>query len=363
MSKNLAGKKILVLLAGFLENDSRVRRHILFLRDQGFAITLMSFDENPASGLPAIEYLKWPGFDRVKKQARFWSGSKGPLFYILKLVSIFYFNVLAFWAIKNRRFDFYLANDFDTLSAVCWTARRPHEKVIYDSHELFAEQRLNTPRFYIRLIQFWEKKLLGSVDSVVTVNNSIACELVRRHSLNRKPAVILNVPEISEFISHAHKQPNSVLFHGNLSRGRGLKELVLAMTHLPKVQLVLRGRGDMEDELRQLVKTHGLSDRIQFESPVAVNCVIPEAEKFEMGVVFLEPDCPNNELGLPNKIFEYLHAGLAILSNSAVEIKTLLDKERDRYHFGKEREKWRLVFESLSEREDQKLCAVSQAHI
>mgnify|MGYP003396333099 CR=1 FL=1 len=53
--------------------------------------------------------------------------------------------------------------------------------------------------------------------------------------------------------------------------------------------------------------------------------VCPAGAQVGIGVVSRESDCLNNRLGLPNKVFEYMHAGLAILANNAPELQRLVD--------------------------------------
>jgi glycosyltransferase involved in cell wall biosynthesis len=135
--------------------------------------------------------------------------------------------------------------------------------------------------------------------------------------------VIFNVP-VHKARRAPTRLPGSVLFHGNLMRGRGLEQLVTAVARMPQAHLRLRGHGELEVVLRQLAEQLGARERIAFEPPVPVQQVICAAARFEIGVVFLESDCLNNRLGLPNKIFEYMHAGLAVLTNSAPELQRIV---------------------------------------
>lgn len=330
MPNPLNGKKILVLLAGFLAKDARVLRHVRYFSSLGLAVTVLSFDSKPDSNLSSMDGvtgITWPGFRNAKGTAKNWVLPKKVLFYLAKLISIFTFNLLAYLKLGNQRFDFYLANDFDTLPLASWLARRSGGRLIYDSHELYAEQRPETPKFYVRIIHAWEKQLSRHADCILTVNASIARTLSQRYLLKTPPRVVFNVPERPVSFLPKDKISRSLLYHGTFMRDRGLPELVSAIADVPDVTLLLRGSGELEEELKGLVNQLGISSRVSFEPPVAVDAVIPEASRFEIGIVFLSPNSLNNQLGLPNKIFEYMHAGLAVLSNDVPELKSMIEKE------------------------------------
>jgi glycosyltransferase involved in cell wall biosynthesis len=317
-------KSMLVLLAGEARHDARVLRHVRCFLEAGLSVTLLSCDPvSPLQDEPRCHHIRWPGYGQVKQHARAWKAKKGYLFYFLKLCSMVYFNWLAWRTLRHVRFDGYLANDFDTLPAASRLVARSGGKLIYDSHELFAEQRPDTPRLYIWAVRFCEGTMLRLADQIVTVNPSIAEELRRRHRLRTLPEVIFNVP-VHKARRAPTRLPGSVLFHGNLMRGRGLEQLVTAVARMPQAHLRLRGHGELEVVLRQLAEQLGARERIAFEPPVPVQQVICAAARFEIGVVFLESDCLNNRLGLPNKIFEYMHAGLAVLTNSAPELQRIV---------------------------------------
>lgn len=317
---------MLVLLAGEARHDARVLRHLRCFSEAGLAVTLLSCDAtSPWPEEPAVQHVRWPGYGRAKSQARTWKASKGQAFYGLKLASIACFNYLAWRRLRQHRFDLYLANDFDTLPAAQRLAAAAGGRLIYDSHELFAEQRPDAPQAYIWAVRRWEGRLIRQADQVVTVNPSLARELQQRHRLAAAPEVILNVPAPAA-LPPPPRLPRSVLFHGNLMPGRGLVALVTAVARIPGLRLRLRGQGVLQTSLQELARQLGAQERIEFEPAVPVACIIQEAARFEIGVVFLEPDCLNNHLGLPNKVFEYMHAGLAVLTNNAPELQRLVDE-------------------------------------
>jgi hypothetical protein len=110
-----------------------------------------------------------------------------------------------------------------------------------------------------------------------------------------------------------------------------LKELVLAWKHVnPKAKLLLRGPdGADKDGLIELVKGTGLLDRtIFFPSPVTEDQLIAAACEADIGLI---PYTPNNVIyryACPNKLSQYMAAGLAILSNELDYVKSVVVENR-----------------------------------
>lgn len=399
MPHTVRRKIMTVLLASYARNDSRVLRHLKTFHAAGLHVRLISFDPSGTMPFSWLEHMTWPGFNRAKQAGHvFANTTRGRLFYLLKFLSILYFNVLAYWKLKSMPSDVYLANDFDTLPAAIWLGRKHQTRVLYDSHELFADQYPETPRFYQQWIDLCQRRWLPTLQRVITVNASIAEELQKRHNLARVPLIILNVPEAEALDTAAPRRPHAVLYHGVLRKGRGLLELVAAIHDIPQATLILRGHGELEAALRHLVAELGLAQRVFFEDPVPSERVIAEAAPCVIGVTLLEPDCLNNRLGLPNKIFEYLHAGLAVLTNKIPEMQSLVERTgagvciptinqaclrdgllqllqhpeqlqhcqdlawqaaREQYHYGQEKRKWLELLAELHVVESLPSCAAS----
>jgi glycosyltransferase involved in cell wall biosynthesis len=209
------------------------------------------------------------------------------------------------------RANVYHCNDLDTLDIGALMALAGG-KLVYDSHELYVEQISSSllKSFYFT----FERLLVKFADVVISVNPMIAAELQRRYSLG-KVHVVLNCPEApAQRIGRAKTGVRSgfvtVLYHGGFYADRGLENLILASRRFRKgVRLIMRGEGELEGKLKALAR--GLRN-VTFEKKVPMNAVVESASSADIGVLPYVPTDLNHYYCSPNKLFEYIQAGLAL---------------------------------------------------
>jgi glycosyltransferase involved in cell wall biosynthesis len=227
------------------------------------------------------------------------------------------------------------AHDLDILEAGVWASRATGAALVFDAHEIWWQQHAEgeAPRAWIEFYRNLEATLIHRVDRVVTVSDSIADFFANTHAIER-PIVVRNSIELPAggFIPpeklHAPHTPVEVLYHGGLSRDRGLEELIEAAASFENAVLVVRGSGQLEGELKARVADRGIWNRVRFEPPVPMNDVVLAASSSDIGVIPYKPVCLNNRCAMPNKLFEYLAAGLAIAASDLPEIRRVVEKAR-----------------------------------
>lgn len=225
--------------------------------------------------------------------------------------------------------DVYHANDLPVLSICKEEAMKKGAKLVYDSHELYLEQGVFRTRrmngIYFRL----EQEGIERADAVITVNEFIAKELQERYKLVSKPYVVYNCPRktANKYARHTNGSPIRLLYQGKYSSGRGLKELVESLSLLPEgYELHLRGFGEYENHLRNLALSKGLlGKRVFFHEPVSMHDILAQASLADVGILIYEAYCLNNYLASPNKLFEYIGAGLAIFCNKLPFLQKIVD--------------------------------------
>lgn len=247
--------------------------------------------------------------------------------------------VHAAWRVEvdGRSFDVFHAHNLDTLPEAFRLAARCGAKVVYDAHEMWVEyvadrgSRLSERIAALPVRAYWtavERRLLPRVDAAITVNSFIADEMGHRYHCPA-PLVVLNVspapPPGTEPLPVA--MPGlRVIYQGVLSAGRGLPELLEAVARVPEVNLTIMGAGVLADSLRKRAAMPDLIGRAAVIDPVAPQRVVPIARSAEVGVIPFQPTTLNNRWASPNKLFEYLHAGLAIISTDLPFISQVLDE-------------------------------------
>lgn len=123
-----------------------------------------------------------------------------------------------------------------------------------------------------------------------------------------------------------------VLYGGNLYGDRGVDDLIRAfrqvVQHVPTAQLIVLGKGEpgLEKQYRALAENGGLGEKIHFTGHVHPTVVGRYLAVADVGAV----PCPPRqqwEHSSPNKLSEYLGAGLAVVATDLQNIADLVGPE------------------------------------
>lgn len=210
---------------------------------------------------------------------------------------------------------------------------------VYDAHEYVAGLARYGPRTR-RWIAGWhdlEREFIRSASRVVTVSPEIAERLQRDYRLRRRPAVVLNCPPLTapaaadtrNIRQEVGLQPDIPLlaYAGGLAPARGLSTAVEALVHLPAVHLALvcvpNAHVSHVADLRATAERLGVSDRVHFLDPVSPDDVPHFLSTADIAVHTLR-HFVNHEVTLPNKIFEYIHAGVPVVVSDVKAMATLV---------------------------------------
>lgn len=233
--------------------------------------------------------------------------------------------------IREFKPDVVHSNDFDTLIYSYISAKLCKAAVIYDSHEVYAENIGISESFFLkRFVIFSERLLLPHIDKMICVSHAASEYFEKKYSISA-PIVITNCPMRNKLpLKEKNNDHFEILYQGLMVAGRGYEEFVLSAKYLADgIMLVLRGYGSAEQTLRKLVEENGLSNKVIFDKPVEVAELISAASSSHVGVVLTRPVNLNFRLSISNKVFEYAHAGIPVVLSDVPEHRYLNDK----YHF------------------------------
>lgn len=245
----------------------------------------------------------------------------------------------------KEKANVYHCNDLDTLPIGYLAAKKLKAKLVYDSHELFSERVFDRKNFFVSALlgikkPFWvvtESILASKANAVITINESIALELKKRYKI-KEVIVVMNCPSkgltkvtnSKKFHKLFGLSPDKkvILYQGNLTLIRGLRELVLAAKYFPKdFVLVLMGDGKIKPDLEKLVSDLQLVKKVRFLKPVPLKDLAYFTASADVGVIPYLNVCLNHYYCTPNKLFEYLGVGLPIAASDFPELKKVIKGE------------------------------------
>ncbi len=237
-----------------------------------------------------------------------------------------------------HRCQLLVANDLDTLPANYFASKIKHCPLLYDSHEYFTEvPELVNRKKVQRCWEKIEKCLVPHLPFAVTVNESLSriysekyhipFYSIRNLPFKQKQCKKINVDSYFSFpVKHI------LIYQGALNMGRGIETLIDSISYLNhETVLIIAGQGDIENELKQRVLNQHLSQNVLFLGRIPLDDLFAYTTTADLGFSLEEPMGNNYYYALPNKLFDYIQAGVPVICSDFPEMRNIINQ----YHVGK----------------------------
>ena len=332
------GIKVAMFVANNVVNDSRVLKTAQTLKKLGYQITVFGLSQNGDSEI--IRRYNFPIKTSINPTA------------ILKQDKRWY--KLATWdkwdtfsemaaaclheALIEGDFDILHTHDMVGMTVGGKLQERHQDrpyKWIHDIHEYvegLTEIDDDVRQFYMAQ----ELKYITHPDALTTVSPVLADILQSNFTLETAPIVILNAPRASDFDPHAFDIRSKIgldekkplfCYVGNAKEVRGIHHIIDALDTFNDAHLVIvtNSQNDYRKSLEDQVDRLNLTQRVHFLPYVPFHDVTSLLRSATIGIHPIN-SYPNSEVALPNKLFEYLHAGIPIISSDVAAMKSFIEQ-------------------------------------
>ncbi len=316
--KSIKLKKVIISVTTDLVSDQRVKRTAGSLHGKGLDVTLVGRKRKASLPLDQRNY-------KTIRMRLCWE--KGPFFYAN-------YNLRLFFYLLFHKADILVANDLDTLLPNYLVSKIKGATLYYDSHEYFTEMPELVNRKGVQHI--WkriERWILPKLKHVYTVNDSIAKLYEEEYGI--KVDVVRNIPD-------ARDSPNKICFKTKKELGlpenkkiilyqgtginihRGAEEALEAMQYIEGAILLFIGEGGVVNKLKQMSGKLNLADKVIFIDKLPSEQLKHYTRLADIGLTLDKDTNINYRYSLPNKLFDYIQAGVPVLASSLPEVNKIV---------------------------------------
>lgn len=216
--------------------------------------------------------------------------------------------------------DLYQFHDPELIPSGVKLKRKTSATVIFDSHENYSDDIKDKPYLnkYMRVLvsatyQFLERIMIKRLSAIIAATPSICNHFKERGALCIN---INNYPFESEFkpLNKSYDTEYGAVYIGTASEIRGLKELVDSFAINKGLNLAIAGKFSEADFETRLQNSEGWAN-VDFLGLLSRDSVKDLLSKSAVAIVTFLP-APNHIESQPNKMFEYMSAGLPLVASS-----------------------------------------------
>lgn len=309
-------KRAVVCVTNDLSNDQRVHKTCLSLIKSGYQV--VEYGRRLPDSIPLCRL-----YQTHRHKHLF---NKGLLFYAE-------YNIRLFFYLVFTKVDLIFANDLDTLLAAYLAAKMKKIRLIYDTHEYFTgtPELINRPAVQ-KVWKAIEKRIFPKLETIITVNESIA-ELYKKE-YNKDLSVVRNIPlsytpdriKTRAELGLPENKKIIIIQGTGINKDRGAEEACKMMSYLNDVILLIIGGGDVIPDLKKIIKEKKLESKIIMKNKMPFSELRQYTLNADLGLAIDKNTNPNYFFALPNKLFDFIHAGIPVLSSRLKEISNIIDR-------------------------------------
>ena len=285
-----------------LNYDARSANLIAFYRNNGLDVVTYSISTNKSSDDKNLFFV-------VQKKQRFF----------INWIKFALFGVRNFLKLSAKK---YFAADLYSLVFLRLLFKSP-KCIIYDSREIFSELgTLHNQSLKQKILSLIEKIAVKGISKIV-VSGELDAEYLKNYfnDTNKHYFVVKNLPietriVKTNYLREKYNIPEDktvLIYQGVVLKGRGILPLIDALKKSDKFAFVIIGEGNFIDEIKKIINHPDLNGKVFLHPQVKYSELLNITASADIGVSLIEPITFSYQLALPNKLFEYIYAGLPVL--------------------------------------------------
>ncbi|MCK9279420.1 MAG: glycosyltransferase [Melioribacteraceae bacterium] len=310
-------KKICIAFLGNAFHDSRITNLCDSLKADGFDVSVISFDWRTIKEDYYHKDIKIFKLDR----------SSSIRFYLN-------FGYRLYRELIKTDASVIFAEDIYTLPIVTLIAKINNIKVVYNSRELYAFIGGLSKRPFIQyIVKSIESTFINLVDLILTTGEMDSDFLEKFYGLP-KTLVLRNIPlyqkpQFTINLNEMYDIPTTykiLLYQGVLIGGRGISNVIKAISQIQNVYLLLLGDGESKSKFEEIARENKVEDRVIFAGAISQKDLINYTASADIGIALIQNISVSYYHALPNKLFEYIMAGLPVLSCPLPQMKKIVEE-------------------------------------
>lgn len=322
--------KVCMHLLDTARTDFRVMRDALALKEAGFEVHIVDIDRDPQR--PAEEVISGVHFKHIHVPGWYTPTRFKPWFLAKMALAI----IISTCALLKTDAAVYHAHVEKALPAAYIAARLRRKPIIFDAPELTLTDPTYARWRRLHAVVTWVlARVVPACEGVITASPLYARELQKQYRA-REVTLIRNVPAY-QTIAHSNRLREYLslgpgtriaLYQGNLQPNRGLDALVHAARFLnPHIVFVMMGNDyrNTRTQLETLIADEKVAEQVKIIPAAPYEELLSWTASADIGLTILPQDYSLSiKLCLPNKLFEYLMAGLPVLSTPLEAVADIL---------------------------------------
>jgi glycosyltransferase involved in cell wall biosynthesis len=319
--------------------DVRVEKLAKSLSESGNSVTIVArnLDQKPTNEvINGLRISRLPRTNRLPKVLR--KLANVPLWFN----PIWLYTILK--AIKGLSQPVIIVRDLPLVQAATVIARFKQAKVVFDMAEVYPEMYKSAAQYSNRswlenivknprIAARYEKTVLPKVDHIIVMIEESRDRLLAMGVPQEKITIVSNTPPIDKYHGNRHKHKDETLrivYVGFLTELRGLDLLIEAVARYIKkgnpqktIQVDIVGKGESKEKLINLARELNIEESVRVHGWLSQEEVDQLMTSANVGALTYRV-CGHWNHTIPNKIFDYMLAGLPVLTTEVLPIQRIV---------------------------------------